>query len=193
MVLIFEGIASSGKTTLIDKLQQRLKGYKSLVTLTERETLMPLIQNTDPDIARDFLSVLTGRIKNKRAEIVLVDRLLLTHAFRTNSDLIYFSEVERTLRMMDARVIFLKIAAEQIGKRIERTGLYRGQSWRFGNNSSKINKNIYYMSQQQRLSVLANKLTLPVLAIDTTSCEWDSYVSAILLWIFSHNKSIAAA
>ena len=93
-LIIFEGVASSGKTTLEDLLLEQTKDAE---LITEDATLMPLIDNTDIKVAKKHLKEVLDKINSMSVPIVLLDRFHLTHIFRTKSDLDTFQEIEEYL------------------------------------------------------------------------------------------------
>lgn len=177
-IVVFEGIASSGKTTLEKILAERLG---NATILSEEKSLMPIIDNEDKNIALQHLEVLLREVKERRNESFIIDRFHLTHAFRTGSRLGDFSEVENELAN-EGRVlmILLTIDPEHIKERIEEAALFRKDKWKKGAQGSIEEKETYYRRQQEILKSLLLQSTLPSLTIDTTDKAWEKYTDVIL-------------
>lgn len=177
-IIIFEGIASSGKTTIEKLLAQTLPNSK---VLTEGETLMPLIENRDPEIAVNHLNQFLERFREEKAEYLIIDRFHFTHVFRTKSDFHIFSDFETNLQKVgDVLVVLLTVNPAYIKERIEETILYRKDNWKKGVQGSAEEKSKYYTEQQGVLDALASSSRLPILKIDTTAKSWDKYMNQII-------------
>lgn len=177
-IFLFEGIASSGKTTLEKLLAARLKDVE---IVTEGQTLMPIIDNKDGVAARVYLEEQLKTIAESDAENVIVDRFHLTHAFRTSSSLESFSDIEMQLqRLGKVLLVFLTIDPAHIRERIEETLLLRKDGWKKGAQGSLDEKSVYYTKQQEMLRSLVSQSHLPSITIDTTEKVWNEYIEEIL-------------
>ncbi len=177
-VIIFEGIASSGKTTLERMIADSLPNS---VVIKESETLMPLINNRNANFALNHLLGILDRIKKSSEEVLIVDRFHFTHAFRTQSPLAAFNVVEDRLnKLFSPRVVFLSIRKDLIGTRIQESVNLRGDSWKKGKQGNIVEKKEYYINQQLELESMMKETTLPVLSIDTSSKDWELYLSEIV-------------
>lgn len=177
-LLIFEGIASSGKTTLERLVAERLPGS---FILSENETLMPLIDNRNPDTARSYLRRLIEALKSNPAALVIVDRFHLTHAFRTGTDLVEFGSIEDELcELGDVTVVFLQIGRSAIKGRICEAMHRRQGAWQNGKQGSLEERTGYYSKQQDELLALLEKSKLPRLIVDTTEKDWARYADEIV-------------
>ena len=126
-IIIFEGIASSGKTTLEKMLQEKIKGS---MLITEGKTLIPIFEEEDPPLAAKHLLGVLSEIENEEAETVIIDRLHLTQAFRTHSSLTEFQAIEeRLLHTSRPFLMLLSIQDEAILDRIKETDVYRAGAW----------------------------------------------------------------
>ena len=126
-IIIFEGIASSGKTTLERMLNDRMKDS---VLITEGKTLMPIFDEKDSRVATEHLSRVVDEISNESSETIIVDRLHLTQAFRTDTPLSQFEVLEQRLhKISKPLLIFLSIQEDAIFNRIKETDEYRAGTW----------------------------------------------------------------
>lgn len=176
--IIFEGIASSGKTTLERLLNEKLEGS---VIVSEGQTLMPLIENKEPQKAVEHLSTVLDDIEGQPAKAFIVDRFHLTHAFRTGSGLSVFSGIEKRIgEEHKPLIVLLQMNEGVIADRINETAALRGTSWAKGKQGSLEEKVAYYKEQQRKLIELIRQSSLPVLVVDTTNKDWSRCATDIL-------------
>ncbi len=178
-ILLFEGIASSGKTTLEKLLIEELK---SATIISEGKTLMPLIDNVDKNTAIQHLHTILEESNNIPEQTLILDRFHLTHCYRTKSKLESFYEIENQL--LDSSkilLILLTIDESMIEKRIRETMSYRKNDWQKGakNIINFQEKIIYYNNQQEQLIRLFTESKLPKLKINTSQKDWNSYTELI--------------
>ncbi len=177
-MIILEGIAGAGKTTVRHLLLSQLV---SSVAISENETLWPLIDNRDPEIANRFLEALLPVFRRQSAENVIVDRLHLTHAFRTHTSLEPFAHFEHALQAIaDPLLVLLTVDPEQIKQRLEETMLFRKDTWNKGAQGTIEERVAYYQEQQTRLLQLRTESRLETLAINTTDKNWDRCAASII-------------
>lgn len=176
-LIILEGIASSGKTTLERLLAETLPNSK---IVAESETLMPLINNRDHKLAIEYLEKVIELMQGESVDYLIIDRFHLTHAFRTNAPLKEFSSVEDGLRRLgDALVILLVVDPSVIKTRIQETMELRKEGWKKGVQGSLEEKTKYYQGQQEHLKQLSRETSLPTITIDTTNKDWESYLRQV--------------
>lgn len=168
-IFIFEGIASSGKTTLQNMLIEKLP---NAILIDETETLMPLIDNHDVVKATSHLSKLLEKIERSSEDNIIIDRFHYTHAFRTNSTLAPFREIEEKLGKYSTLVIFLKISDKEIPMRIKETTELRGDNWKKGKQGTLKERVAHYRDQQTYLENLHQQTILPYKKIDTSDKDW---------------------
>lgn len=181
--ILFEGIASSGKTTLERMLQERLDGS---IIISEGQTLMPLIENKEPEKAIEHLNGVLDGIEKQTEKVFIVDRFHLTHAFRTGASLSSFSEIEQRIgEKYKSLVVLLKIDEEAISDRIKETVILRGSSWAKGKQGSHEEKDAYYKNQQSTLVELAKQSSLPVIVVNATDKDWPRCLADILVRVAS--------
>jgi tRNA uridine 5-carbamoylmethylation protein Kti12 len=92
-ILIFEGIATSGKSTIINRLAKSLPKEIETRVLTEDFTHIPIMKKND-DLCIDFFKRLISEILSSGYEVVLIDRLYLTQAFRAGASLEDYLEID---------------------------------------------------------------------------------------------------
>ena len=185
-ILILEGIATSGKTTVKNKLVNFFKkrGLNYLV-IEEDKTLMPILNNTDADISINHLNKILKKVLFPKKEVIIIfDRLYFTHIFRTKSSLKDFKEIESLLSKKNAFVAFFKIDKKKISERIfnalknERAKtLWVGYIKKKGTNAEVIN---YYQRQQDLLLDLLKKTKIKNKTYNTTDLNFDLIAKKIL-------------
>lgn len=168
--IIFDGIASSGKTTLERMLHQRLEGS---VIVSEGQTLMPLIENRESRKAVEHLSMVLDEIEKQPAKALIIDRFHLTHAFRTGASLPLFGEIEKRIsEEYKPLIVLLHMKEDVISDRIKETAALRGTSWAKGKQGPLEEKVAYYKDQQRSLVDLIKQSGLSTLIVDTTDKDW---------------------
>ena len=169
-IIIFEGVASSGKTTLEKMLLNKLPDP---ILIDETETLMPLIDNRDVTQSISYLNKILEKIETLKQENIILDRFHFTHAFRTHSTLASFQEIEQRLNKYSTLVVLLTIPEEQIPDRIRETIAQRGDHWAKGKQGTLEERVAYYQNQQIYLKNLCGQTTLPHIKIDTSDKNWE--------------------
>ena len=181
-IIILEGIATSGKTSVMKKLTEVLaqKGLYFTV-IGEEETLMPILNNTDKQVSINFLKNVIDRALKEIKDVIVFDRLYFTHIFKTNSTLSDFKEIEDMLKDLSLLVL-LKIDDTKIPERIEYARKHREERWNEFVSKKGSNEEIYqyYLNQQRILLDLLSETTLKNKVYDTTSLDFDSVVNDIL-------------
>ncbi len=173
-IIILEGIATSGKTSVKNKLSEILieKGINFSI-VGEDETLMPILNNTDRQISIDFLKNVINKALSEEKDFIIFDRLFFTHIFRTNSSLVDFKDVENMIREMSL-LVFLKIDESKISERIAHARTHRDSSWNEyiskKGNDEEINE--YYAKQQRLLLGFLKETSLRYKVYDTTDINF---------------------
>ena len=185
-IVIFEGIASSGKTTLEKLLVEKL--HDDVAIISEGETLMPIIDNKEAGAALVHLQKQLEAIHKKAVKNIIIDRFHFTHAFRTKSEMSVFSSIEYELQKEgNILTALLVITPGHIKGRIEESIQYRKDDWKNGAQGSVDEKVVYYTNQQERLKEIATSSRLPLIIVDTTAKDWETYSGLILSRINSLN------
>jgi len=185
-ILILEGIATSGKTTIKNKLVDSFKkrGLNYLV-IEEDKTLMPILNNTSADVSINHLSkILKNVLFLKKKDIIIFDRLYFTHIFRTESNLKDFKKIESLLSKKNAFLVFLKIDKKKISERIFNALKNERAKTSWVNYIKKKGTNIeiinYYQKQQDMLLDLLKKTKIKNKTYNTTNLNFDLITKNIL-------------
>lgn len=165
-VIIFEGIATSGKSTLIKMLQQSQKAQ----VFSEEKTHEPIMNDT-LDTNVPFFKSLISKI-DKHNDLVIFDRLYFTQAFRADVNLDTYSEIEQKLLAYAPTTIFLKVDKDAIAERVLKAAKHRQSSWgdyikTKGKTSGEITD--YYIKQQRSQLKLLEQSKLPYKIFNTTN------------------------
>jgi thymidylate kinase len=185
-IIIFEGIATSGKTSIIEALTKTLTERKvGFSVISEVKTLLPLLDNTDKHKSIKFLKrIIKKAVKeatDKKNEFLIFDRLYFTHIFRTNCTIEDFREIENLIKD-NAILVFLKIDESKIRERINRARKHRDKEWNeyVGKKGSEDEANDYYISQQRFLLKLASDCKLKRKVYNTSDLNFDRITEDIL-------------
>ena len=181
-ILILEGIATSGKTTVKNKL---MNFFKKNLVVEEDKTLMPILNNTNLNVSIGHLKkILKKALSFKKKDVLIFDRLYFTHIFRTGSSLKDFREIESLLLCNEVFLAFLKINKTKISKRIfnamknERANTGWVEYVKSKGNKKQIIS--YYQSQQALLLDLLNKSRIDYKIYNTSKLDSDSITRKIL-------------
>ncbi len=187
-ILILEGIATSGKTTIENLFEKYfVKNNITYKIIDEIETLMPQIENKDKNIAIEMLKRIFSKYTIETVDYLIFDRLHLTHTFRTNSEIKDFREIEEKLKEFNSKIIFLKIKEEVIKKRIFNAMEHRNEKWIQGVRSKGSDKEIveYYINQQRKLIKHLEKTKLEYKTFNTTNSDFKKIFRKISKFISS--------
>lgn len=176
-ILIFEGIATSGKSTVIAQLQKALPGLQ-VVVADEPVTYEPIMEErSDKHIG--FFKELIQRISSTKPDLLIFDRLYLTQAFRAKSGISDYSGIEKLLSKYSPLTIFLKVDEGTIMDRISKASEHRGSDYFTFRGTSKERAQ-YYIDQQKHQLKLLERSTLPHKVINTTDHDYDKVVKEVL-------------
>ena len=179
-IILFEGIAGSGKTTLQKMLVEQLEDS---VVISEEKTLMSLVDNRDAAVALEHLNAILDEMKAHNTSYLILDRFHLTHAFRTKSNLSDFSLIENELaKIGDVLIVLLAVDEQNIQERIEETMAHRKENWKTGGQGAKTmeEKVVYYTNQQKVLKEQLGQSRFPSIIVDTTQKDWRGNVEQIM-------------
>lgn len=187
-ILILEGIATSGKTTIKDKLVDFFKKKKlKYLIIEEKETLMPILNNTKVRVSINHLKRILKKVLPKKKDVIIFDRLYFTHIFRTKSTIKDFEEIESLFSKNNTFLAFLKIDKKKIPERIfnamrnDRSKMWADYVRSKGNNKQIIQ---YYQSQQDLLLKLLKKSRINYKIYNTSKLNQDLIKEKILKELF---------
>jgi len=192
VILILEGIATSGKTAVKDELGKALKekGLK-LSVIGEEETLMPILDNAEKGVSIDHLKkIINAALESaKRKDVLIFDRLFFTHVFRTQSDIKDFEEIEKMFKG-NVLLAFLKIDENKISQRISSAMKHRPKEW--GDYVKKKGTMVeifqYYKHQQRLLLDLLKKTSIPHRVYNSTNMDFKGIKNKILKAVLVNSK-----
>ena len=182
-IIILEGIATSGKTTLKEKLALYFidTGHKTEI-VSEDETLMPILHNTEKIASLKLLNEVLKKTLETEADIIIFDRLYFTHLFRTKSSLADFSSIENLLSQHQSLTVLLTIEKTAIKERIFKAMQHRDTEWTEFVKKKGTDDEIvkYYQDQQDKLLELTKESKLPSLILDMTDNDYDGAMRKII-------------
>jgi thymidylate kinase len=182
-IIILEGIATSGKTSVKNELEKILvqRGL-SFTFIGEEETLMPLLHNTDAKIANDHIVNLSNKYLVLDTDVLIFDRLYLTHMWRTGSHEEDFSESASLLLQHSAQICFLEIPSNKLEERITFAQSHRDEKWNaYVSTKGKTQQEIlaYYAGQQKELLELLKRVSIPHTIFDTGDMDFGNIAGKI--------------
>lgn len=180
-ILIIEGIATSGKSSLIQKLTTLL-GDQKLLVLGEPATHIPIMNKPDePHIA--FFKSLVNYALKADADLVVFDRLHYTQAFRAKTDIVQYSEIENLLLGQNTLVAFLQVDERAIADRVRLATEHRDEEWgEYVQTKGKSFDEIaeYYIDQQRSQLKLLNQSKLTSKVFNTTHHNYQAVADKVI-------------
>jgi thymidylate kinase len=181
--IILEGIATSGKSTIIGKIEEASKSEASLKIVPEEQTLMVIVDNKDLAVSISYLNSLLAEVYDREYDLVIFDRLHLTHAFRTNGSIEDYRSIEEQLMENSPEIIFLEVQEHTIAERVKKASEHRDPLWKDylatkGKDFDEIAD--YYMNQQRQQMELLKRSKIPYKVFDTTNHDYASVLEHIL-------------
>lgn len=181
-VLIFEGIATSGKSTIIQHLKSKLANDLKIVVADEEETHVPIMKKTD-ELHLFFYENLIDKLIKAHPDLLILDRLYLTQAFRAKVDLAAYTVVEEKLMPYSPLTVFLKVEPDNIKERVQKAIEHRDAEWGqyvASKGETPEQQALYYIDQQESQLELLKQSTLPYKIFDTTSHNYDKITDEII-------------
>jgi thymidylate kinase len=180
-ILILEGIATSGKSTITNKIKEQL-GDLSVRVATEEETHIPIMKQTG-ELHIPFFEDLVKQLVDEKPILIIFDRLYLTQTFRAGVSVGEYSDLESLLSQYDTLTVFLKVDEQTIAERVAKAARHRDPSWgeyikTKGSNGSEIAN--YYITQQRSQIDLLNTSNLPHMVYNTTTHDYKKITQQIL-------------
>jgi thymidylate kinase len=180
-ILIFEGIATSGKSTLISKLEKALKSDKKILVAYEDETHEPIKEVRD-ELHLEFYKNFIQKQISKKPDVLIVDRLYMTQAFRAKRDLGPYKELEEVLGQFNAITVFLMIDESLVAERIQNATEHRDPEWSayVKTHGQEDQMTSYYVGQQRSQLELLKQSKLPYKIFDTSNHDYEDVTREIL-------------
>lgn len=180
--IIVEGIATSGKSSLIRQLKAKLADKLDICVADESETHIPIMKESD-QLHIGFYEELIDRLVRDSPDLLILDRLYLTQAFRAKSSLAAYADIEDRLSSVNAMTIFLKIEPAKIEERIQKAVAHREPEWgeyvsTKGNTASQQAE--YYKAQQEAQLGLLRRSALPYKIFDSTTNNYTRIADDII-------------
>lgn len=173
-------MSTSGKSTVIDLLAKAYNA-QNIRILSEEQTHIPIMDQTDKDHQDFFIELIKKAILSK-PDIVMIDRLYMTQAFRAKISLNAYSKLETLLTRHNTLSIFLKVDEQSIASRVSKATEHREPNWREylrakGDTPDKIAE--YYIQQQRSQLQLLKTSKLPYQIFDTTNHNYENILFQI--------------
>jgi thymidylate kinase len=182
--LIFEGIATSGKSTVVNKLVNGLPKSLKVVVADEEVTHVPIMEQRN-ELHIDFFENLITKLVSNKPDILLIDRLYMTQAFRAKCRPDEYKKLEHFLLEFNAITIFLKVDEKAISKRVQKATGHRNPEWaayvKSRNEEGKYAD--YYISQQRSQLKLLKESTIPYKIFNTTGHDYKDVVKELIYFI----------
>jgi thymidylate kinase len=180
-ILILEGIATSGKSTVTDTIREHLSGL-AIRVVSEAETHVPIMKQTN-ELHVTFFKSLINQSTTMKSDLIIFDRLYLTQAFRAGVSLAEYSDLENMLSGHGALTVFLKVDERAIAERVAKAAEHREPSWgEYIKTKGATNSEIanYYITQQRNQMKLLDTSALPYMVCDTTRHNYAETAQTIL-------------
>ena len=189
-MLIVEGIATSGKSSLIKEIIDLLRKDKVRV-YSESETHVPIMEDRN-ELHIEFFKDLIEDAEKSEAELVIFDRLHFTQAFRAKVDIVAYAEVEDVLLSQHTLIAYLQVEESAIKERVEfsskhpRVALsseHSGENWgeyikKKGQSFDEIAA--YYAGQQRNQLKLLEQSKLESRIFNTTHHEYKAIANQLI-------------
>jgi thymidylate kinase len=186
-IIILEGIATSGKTSVRKELEI-LFNKKSIkyVFVDEEETLMPVLNNKYSEIAEKHILSVLQKSLSLEVDLIIFDRLYLTHLWRTNSSPEIFKESENILINNNTVICFLQIPEEVISERIKLALSHRDDKWgEYVQGKGQTFEDVvsYYRNQQKDLLKILNNIKIKNHIFSTQDMNFEKIAQEIELLV----------
>lgn len=180
-ILIIEGIATSGKSSLIEKISNLL-GNDNVNVYRESDTHIPIMDKTD-DLHIEFFKSLLEDAAKSNAELTIFDRFHLTQAFRAKANVDKYLEIEDLLSGQATLVAYLQVDEDAIANRVKLAAEHREVSWgEYVKTKGKSFDEIaqYYADQQSNQLQLLKRSKLENRIFNTTNHEYQKIANRII-------------
>ncbi len=174
-IIIFEGICTSGKSSVIQKLKRILSERKLPCNIvTEDEVKKAMFANTD--MTKSILRMEKFLAKNVHSKKnVLFDRLYLSLVDRCEQPDSLFKNLEERIIKHNASIVFLYIPPRSIKIRLSGASLHRGTKWKnYLDGLGGIEMaTTYYSNQQKKILRYLKQCSVPHIIYNTESRDYE--------------------
>jgi thymidylate kinase len=180
-LLIIEGIATSGKSTIIELLCKKLSD-KQVKVYGEPDTHVPIME-LPAELHLAFFKSLLNEALNRQVELIIFDRFYLTQAFRAKVDLTAYKAIEEKLMPFDSLTVFLKVEPAKIKERVQKAIGHREAEWGqyvATKGDTTEQQASYYINQQESQLELLKQSILPNRIFETTLHNYDQISGEII-------------
>lgn len=180
--LILEGIATSGKSAITERIVKQLSGKMTVEVAAEEQTHEPIMEERN-DLHIQFFQDLISQMVHKKPDLLIFDRLYITQAYRAHSDLTPYAPLEDMLLPYSPHTIILKVAEDTIADRIKASAEQRGKQWQdFWKTKGDTYEEVAqgYIEQQRGLLELVKQSKIPYSIFDTTGHDYEEITKQIL-------------
>jgi thymidylate kinase len=180
-ILIIEGIATSGKSSLIERISNLL-GKDNVKVYGESDTHIPIMGKTD-DLHTEFFKSLLEDATRSNAKLIIFDRFHFTQAFRAKANVVKYFEVEDLLAEQTTLVVYLLVDEDAIANRVKLAAEHREESWgeyvrTKGKSFEEIAK--HYADQQSSQLQLLDQSKLEKRIFNTTNHDYRAVANQII-------------
>lgn len=140
------------------------------------------MEKTD-ELHIDFYLDLINRLTHSNPDLLIIDRLYLTQAFRVKTALKSYKEVEEALIPYNSLTVFLSLKQTTIQDRIDKAIQHRDSEWESylaSKGSGREEQAAYYIHQQNSQLELLKQSILPYKIFDTTDHNYEDIARQII-------------
>lgn len=179
-ILIFEGIATSGKSTVVNKLVKALPKNLKVIEADEEVTHVPIMEQRK-ELHIDFFEDLIRKLTGGKPDVLIIDRLYMTQAFRAKCGLDAYKNLEEFLLPFNPTTIFLKVDEKAISERVQKATEQRNPEWAeyVKSRGEEGEYADYYVNQQRSQLKLLKESLLPYRIFDTTNHDYEDIVKEL--------------
>lgn len=180
-ILIIEGIATSGKSSLIKKIAE-LISESQIKVFGEPKTHIPIMDKPN-ELHIDFFKSLLQDSAKSNADLTIFDRFHFTQAFRVRANISQYAEIEDLLLEQKTLVAYLQVNDDAIANRVKVAAEHREEGWgeyikTKGQSFDEIAA--YYIDQQRNQMQLLKQSKLPTRIFNTTHHEYQEIANQIV-------------
>jgi thymidylate kinase len=179
-IIIFEGIATSGKSTVISGLAKSLH-HKKVLIADEADTHEPIMHQVE-SLHIEFFNNLVDKLAAQNTDFLLIDRFYLTQAFRAQAELNAYGVLEDLLLQYQPLTIYLQVNELAIADRIAKAAVHRESEWaEYVKTKGKSMAEIanYYIVQQKNQLRLLKQSKIPYKIFNTTNHDYQNIITEI--------------